>query len=192
MTELSLSAKKRLDVGKGASRRLRKEETIPGILYGKSFEPVSLQFEHRHLLRLIKDKSCFSNLISLDVDGEAYKVLIKNLQRHVYKNKVMHLELQALSSEDVVLAEIPLEFINADKAVGVKKGGALSLSMKVIRVRCLSVNIPSQIIVDLAELDIEQILHLSDLTLPAGVESYDLMLGKDHNLSIAAIHAVKE
>jgi large subunit ribosomal protein L25 len=64
--------------------------------------------------------------------------------------------------------------------------------MKVIRVRCLSVNIPSQIIVDLAELDIEQILHLSDLTLPAGVESYDLMLGKDHNLSIAAIHAVKE
>ena len=139
MTQLTLSAKKRLDVGKGASRRLRKEETIPGILYGKSFQPISLQFEHRHLLRLIKDKSCFSNLIDLDVEGEAYKVLIKDMQRHVYKNKVMHVELQALSAEDVVLAEIPLEFLNSEKAVGVKKGGALSLTMKTVRVRCKAV-----------------------------------------------------
>ena len=192
MTQLTLSAKKRLDVGKGASRRLRKEETIPGILYGKSFQPISLQFEHRHLLRLIKDKSCFSNLIDLDVEGEAYKVLIKDMQRHVYKNKVMHVELQALSAEDVVLAEIPLEFLNSEKAVGVKKGGALSLTMKTVRVRCKSLNIPAKITVDLAQLDVEQILHLSDIQFPEGVSSYDLMLGKDHDLPIASIHAVKE
>jgi large subunit ribosomal protein L25 len=193
MTEqLALSAQKRSDIGKGASRRLRKEEIIPGILYGKGLEPISLQFEHRHLLRLVKDKSCFSNLIKLDVSGETYNVLIKDMQRHVYKNKVMHLELQALATDDVVLAEIPLEFINADKAVGVKKGGALSITVKTVRVRCLSINIPAKIIVDLGPLDIEHILHLSDLEFPVGAESYDLMLGKDHNLSVAAIHAVKD
>jgi large subunit ribosomal protein L25 len=192
MTEqLALSAKKRLDVGKGASRRLRKEEVIPGVLYGKHITPISLQFEHRHLLRLIKDKSCFSNLINLDVEGESYNVLIKDMQRHVYKNKVMHLDLQALSSEDVVLAEIPLEFINTDKAVGVKKGGALSITMKTIRVRCLSINIPANIVVDVAALDLEQVLHLSDIILPAGAESYDLILGKDHNHPVVAIHSVK-
>lgn len=192
MSELiTLTASKRDVIGKGASRRLRKEETIPGIIYGKSVAPVSLQFEHRDLLRLIKNKAALSSLIHLDVDGQAYKVLVKDIQRHVYKNKVMHIEFQALSSDDIVLAEVPLNFVNADKAVGFKKGGQISINMKSVRVRCSALHIPAEIIVDIANLDLEQVLHLSQIEFPAGSESYDLLHGKEHDLAVIAIHADK-
>ena len=191
-TAFTLNATVRADIGKGASRRLRREETVPAILYGKHITPVSLNFQHRDLLRLLNNKHLLNQVLNLDVEGTQHSVVIKAIQKHVYKNKVLHLDLQAVSAEDRIHATIPLEFINADKSIGIKKGGALSISLKQVNVRCNAVAIPEKIVVDLTHLDVDQILHLSSLNWPAGVESYDLLLGKQHDLSVAAIHSIKD
>lgn len=191
-TAFTLNATLRADIGKGASRRLRREETVPAILYGKHITPVSLNFQHRDLLRLLNNKHLLNQVLNLDVEGTKHSVVIKAIQKHVYKNKVLHLDLQAVSAEDRIQATIPLEFINADKSIGIKKGGALSIALKQVNVRCNAVAIPEKIVVDLSDLDVDQIIHLSSLNWPVGVESYDLLLGKQHDLSVAAIHSIKD
>jgi large subunit ribosomal protein L25 len=188
----TLNATLRADIGKGASRRLRREETIPAILYGKHITPISLNFQHRDLLRLLNNKHLLNQVLNLDVEGTQHSVIIKNIQKHVYKNKVLHVDMQAVSAEDRIQATIPLEFINADKSVGVKKGGSLSITLKQVNVRCNAVSIPEKILVDLTDLDVDQIIHLSSLNWPVGVESSDLLLGKQHDLSVAAIHSIKD
>lgn len=191
MSTIQLEAKPRY-VGKGASRRLRKEEKVPAIIYGNHLTPVAVELMHRHVINLSRDKELSSKVISLQVGENNYQAIVKNLERHVYKNKVMHIEFQAINANEMISVDVSLQFLNADRCVGVKKGGALSLYLRSIKVRCLPSKLPSSIEVDLSSLDVDQILHISSLTLPEGVESYDLMLGKDHDLAVASVQAVKE
>jgi len=191
MDTMILDAKVRQDVGKGASRRLRRDAKVPAIVYGAHLTPVSIEVEHRHVVNFIRNKELSSQLISINVGTESYQAVVKNLERHVYKNKVTHIEFQAVASTDMINLDVALHFINADRCVGVKQGGSLSIQLKTAKIRCLSSNMPSFIEVDLAELNIDQILHLSDIQWPAGVESCDLLLGKDYNHAVASVQAVK-
>lgn len=191
MEKLRIEAQPRADVGKGASRRLRREDKVPAIVYGNHITPQALELEGRHIASLIKNKSLSSQVLELVIGTEVHQVIVKNLVRHVFKNKAMHLEFQALSAQEKVSLEIPLTFINQDKCDGVKKGGELSINMKSVRVRCLPGAIPDTIAVDLQPLLVETVLHLSQLNWPVGVESQDLALGLEHDHPVLAIHAAK-
>ncbi len=182
-----LNLSRRADIGKGASRRLRRAERVPAIIYGHHIEPVAVEIEHRFVVNFIRRKDLSSHIFDLNVDGAAYKAIIKNLERHVYKNKVTHIEFQAVSAKEALTVDVPLVFLNADRCVGIKKGAVLSLNLKSVKVRCLPQVLPSSITIDLADLDVGQSIHLSHIQWPAGVESYELMLGKDHDLSVVAL-----
>ena len=185
---VSLEADKRQVQGKGASRRLRKEDLVPGIIYGNDFTPINIQLQHKELLRASQSKDFFAHLVNLTIEGSTYKVMVKDLQRHAYKNKLVHIDFQNISENEVVTFELPLTYLNADAAAGVKLGGQLTISKKSILVRCKAKDIPESLEVDLVDLAINQILHISDIKLPDNVESYDLMLGSDHDLALASIH----
>lgn len=191
MENVKIEAQIRADVGKGASRRLRRADKVPAILYGNHITPQALEFEHRHIIPLMKNRALSSQVFDLVIGKETHQVLVKNLERHVYKNKAMHLEFQALSAKEKVSLEIPFTFINEDTCDGVKKGGELSINMKSARVRCLPGAIPETIEIDLQNFGLETVLHLSEVTWPKGVESQDLMLGSEHDLAILAVHAPK-
>lgn len=187
-TTLSLEAAERQVRGRGASRRLRKADLVPAILYGHDLAPISLQIVHKDLLRASEKKEFYAHLVDLKVGRKTHKVMVKDLQRHAYKNKLLHVDFQAIGKNEVVTFELPLTFINADVAPGVKLGGQLTISKKTLTVRCKAKDIPDNVEVDLGELVINQILHVSDIKLPKGVESYDLILGADHDLAIASIY----
>jgi len=191
MDTIILEAKPRQDVGKGASRRLRREDKVPAIVYGPHLTPIAIEVLHRHVVSFIRNKELSSQLMTLNIGSETHQAIVKNLERHVYKNKVTHIEFQAFSATDMISVDVSLNFINADRCVGVKKGGLLSIQMKIVKIRCLPSQMPSCIDVDLSALDTDQTIHLSDLILPAGVDSYDLLLGKNHNHAIAAVHMEK-
>ena len=191
MDTIILEAKPRQDVGKGASRRLRREEKVPAIVYGAHLKPIAIEVFHRHVVSFIRNKELSSQLMSIKIGTETHQAVVKNLERHVYKNKVTHIEFQAISETETITIEVSLNFINADRCVGVKKGGLLSIQLKTAKVRCLPSQMPSCIDVDLSGLDIDHILHLSDIQWPAGVDSYDLLLGKDYNHAIASVQSEK-
>lgn len=191
MEKIKIEAHPRADVGKGASRRLRREDKVPAIVYGNHITPQAVEFEARQIASLMKNKALSSQIIELIIGKDKHQVIVKNLVRHSFKNKAMHLEFQALSASEKVSLEIPLTFLNQDKCDGVKKGGELSINMKSVRVRCLPGAIPETIEIDLQPLTVETVLHLSQLNWPEGVESQDLMLGADHDLPVLAIHASK-
>jgi len=192
MSHIVLSAQERVHIGKGASRRLRHAQKVPAIVYGAHMTPIAVELEHRHVVNLHRNKEIYSQIITLDVAGTTHQAIIKQLDRHVYKNKVLHIEFQALSGTDKITVDVSLNFLNADRCVGAKKGGELSVYLKSMKIRCLPSQLPAHIDVDLANLDLEQIIHLSDLALPAGVESSDLAYGKDHDLAVVAVHALKD
>lgn len=187
---ITLDVHERQVQGKGASRRLRKEELVPGVVYGNDFTPINIQIKHKDLLRASGKKDFFAHLVNVNLSGKSYKVMVKDLQRHAYKNKLLHVDFQNISENEVVSFELPLTFLNADTAAGVKLGGQLTISKKTILVRCKAKDIPDSVEVDLASLEVNQILHISDVKLPKGVQSYDLMLGSDHDLALASIHKV--
>ena len=187
-TMISLDVQKRELKGKGASRRLRKEDIVPGIIYGNGFTPVQIQVAHKELLRASQMKSFYAHVVELKVEGKAHKVMVKDIQRHAYKNKLVHVDFQNISDDEVLTFELPITYLNAASAAGVKLGGQLTISKKAITVRCQAKNIPETLEVDLSALAVNQILHISDIKLPEGVESYDLMLGESHDLALASIH----
>lgn len=187
-TMITLSADLRQVKGRGASRRLRKQQTVPGIVYGKTIEPINIQLEHKELLRASAFKDFYAHLINLKIDNQDYKVMVKDIQRHAYKNKLVHVDFQNIGADEMITFELPITFSNADTAQGVKQGGQLTISKKALTVRCQAKNIPESLEVDLANVEVNQILHISDIKLPEGVQSYDLMLGQDHDLAIASIH----
>lgn len=185
----TLEAKSRADVGKGASRRLRRlEDKIPAIVYGASKDPVSITLEHNELWHQLENEAFFSHIISLKVDGKAEDVLLKDLQRHPSKSIIMHADFLRVDKNKAITVNVPLHFINEEACIGVKmQGGRVSHTATDIEVRCLPKDLPEYIEVDMIEVETGQVLHISDVTLPEGVESVALSHGSDHDLPIANV-----
>lgn len=193
MSTIVLEAESRSDTGKGASRRLRRlEEKVPGILYGGNKEPKPIHLLQRKVLKALETESIYSSVFDLKVDGKVEHVILKDLQRHPYKPIIMHMDLQRVSAKDVLVKLIPLHFINEETAKGVKEGGVISHTMTQVEVRCKAKDLPEFIEVDMAEVELDQVLHLSDLALPKNVElTVDLTDGS-HNLPVVSIHVPKK
>ncbi len=192
MNEFELVAEKREDVGKGASRRLRRDGKLPGIVYGTDKEPVMITLPHNDVMHNLEHEAFYSQILTLNVGKEKEKVVLKDLQRHPYKRLLLHIDLLRVSENEALTMRIPLHFINEEKAVGVKQGGGVvSHTMTEVDIVCLPKDLPEYIEVDMLEVELDQTVHLSDLVLPEGVQLYATLHGGDDSLSVAAIHAPK-
>ncbi len=190
MTDLfTLDAEVRTDLGKGASRRLRHDNKIPAILYGEGQEPVSLTLAHNKVLRAQQEEAFYSHVLTLNVDGKPVECLIKDMQRHPFKQVIMHMDFMRISAKSEISVNVPVHFIN-EEAVA-KKGGAVAHHIAEVAVTCLPGNLPEFIEVDVADLEVGQTLHLSDIKFPEGVTSDELAKGESHDLAVVTANAPK-
>ena len=190
MTDIfTLEAEVRTDLGKGASRRLRHANKVPAILYGEGKEPVSLTLAHNKVWRAQQEEAFYSHVLTLNVDGKPVECLIKDMQRHPYKNLVMHLDFLRVDATHAVHTNVPVHFIN-EEAVA-KKGATVAHHVSEIAISCLPGKLPEFIEVDVANLEVGQTLHLSDVKLPEGVTSDDLAKGAEHDLAVVTANAPK-
>ena len=191
MVDFSLNANTRDDLGKGASRRLRRNDAlVPAIVYGGNKEPQSISIAARELNKALESEAFYSHVIKLSIDGKKEDVLLKALQRHPAKPLVFHADFLRVVAGHEVTVHVPLHFLNEDNCVGVKKsGGVISHTMTDVEVNCLPKDLPEFIEVDMADVDMGDIVHLSSLKLPKGVSIPALALGDDHDLPVANVHA---
>ena len=186
-TSFELVAEFREDQGKGASRRLRHLGKVPAILYGGRRDARTLMLDHTKLARLMDDERFYSTILSLRVGDQTQAAVLKDVQRHPYKNQIMHIDFQRVLEDEKIKMIVPLHFKGGAEAKGVKEqGGVLSHVRNDIEVTCLPKDLPEFIEVDVSGLEINQVLQLSDLKLPAGVEIVELLAGRDK--PVASIH----
>ena len=178
----------RTDVGKGASRRLRRAGMVPGILYGAHKDPVMIKLVHHKLQQQLEQESIFSTILTLDLDGKKQQVLLKDLQRHPFKPFIEHIDFQRVSAREKIRTNVPIHFINEDKAVGIKMGGAISHHMANVEVMCLPKDLPEFLEVDVLNMDIGDSVTMSGLTLPEGVEIPALAQGPEYDLPVITVH----
>lgn len=189
MSTITLQAEARADTGRGASRRLRRlENKIPAVVYGGSKEPQSIHLFHNKVLKALEVESIYSSVFDLSIDGKVERVILKDLQRHPYKPVILHMDLQRVSAKDVLVKMVPLHFINEEKAPGVKDGGMVNHTMVHVEVRCQAQHLPEFIEVDLAAMQLDDVLHLSNLKLPKGVELAIDPTEGGHDHPVVSIH----
>lgn len=182
-----IPAQSRSVKGKGASRRLRRtEDSVPGIVYGADKEAQPITVDHNYLIKALEHEAFYSHILTLKLDGKSEKVVLKDLQRHPFKPRVLHLDLLRVSAKDPLVMRVPLHFMGEDAAPGVTAGGTVSHLLNDVEVKCLPANLPEYIEVDLSKLELDETLHLSHLKLPKGVELVALL--HDDDRSVASIH----
>ncbi len=188
----TLDAAVRSDLGKGASRRLRREDKLPGIIYGGEEAPVSITLAHNKVFQASEFEAFYSHVLTLNVDGQSVEVLVKDMQRHPFKPKIMHVDFQRVVAGHKVHTNVPLHFINEDSSAAIKAGGVAEHHATEVEVTCLPAALPEFIEVDMANVELGQTLHLSDLALPEGVSSVELAKDDEsHDLAVVTVKAPK-
>jgi len=169
---IEIDAELRTDVGKGASRRLRRlADKVPGIIYGSGKEPVALTLEHRQLAKAMEEEAFFSQVIVIKAGKKKQDAVVRDVQRHPASEKVMHIDFLRVSADTAIQVHVPLHFLNEETCIGVKMGGgSVSRNLVEVEISCLPGNLPEYIELDIKDLDVGSALHLSDLELPEGVE----------------------
>jgi large subunit ribosomal protein L25 len=176
----TFNAELRTATGTGASRRLRREDKIPAILYGADKEAASLTFEH---------KGFYTHILTLDIAGEKVEAILKDIQRHPFKPKITHLDFQRVDATHKLNTKVPVHFIGEEAVT--KAGNTVVHQLTEIEITCLPKSLPEFVEVDVAGLVAGDSIHISDVKLPAGVSSVDLAKGADHDQSIVTIKANK-
>ena len=193
MNQLELNAELREDMGKGASRRLRRTGKLPGVVYGADKDATSITLDHDEVVHKLEHEAFYSSILTLNVGKTKDKVVLKDLQRHPFKPFILHIDLQRISETEKLTMRIPLHFINEDKCVGVKQsGGVISHVTTELEISCLPKDLPEYIEIDMAEVNLNETIHLGDIKLPEGVESYTLLHGGDATAPIVSVHIPKE
>lgn len=187
-----IMATRRTDTGKGASRRLRGAGQVPAILYGNDIAPLNIQLDHEDILLSAKTEWFFSSVLDLDIEGELQRVLVRDWQVHPYKQQMLHLDFFRIDEKAEIRVNVPLHFVNQDDSPAAKASGVvISHNLTDVEVACLSKDLPEYIDVDLAALDEGQIIHMSELKLPEGVELVVLRQGEEYDQAVVSAHAVK-
>ncbi|CAB1370787.1 50S ribosomal protein L25/general stress protein Ctc [Denitratisoma oestradiolicum] len=169
--QFEINAKKRDLQGSSASRRLRRDGRVPGIVYGAPGAPQSIDIDHNELFQALRKEAFHSSVVTLNIEGEKQMALLRDVQAHAYKAIVLHVDFQRVDATHKVHQKVPLHFINADIAPGVKtQGGMISHVMTEVDVKCLPGDLPAFIEVDLKDMSSGHSIHVSQLPLPKGVE----------------------
>ena len=188
----TLDAEIRTDLGKGASRRLRHAGKVPAVLYGAGQKAVSLTLSHNKVFQAQEFEAFYSHVLTLNVAGESVEVLVKDMQRHAFRPIVTHIDFLRVDAKKAVHTHVPLHFINEKTANAVKVlGGHAEHHISDVEISCLPADLPEFIEVDLANVELGQTLHLTDLVLPKGVTLLELNKGESHDLAVVTIKASK-
>lgn len=185
-------AEKRSDLGKNASRRLRRLGKVPAVVYGNNQKPLSISLEQNYLTKVLQHESFYTDILNLTINNMHEKVVLKDLQRHPYKDKVVHLDFMRVSATEKIKMHIPLHFIGGDQSPGVKSRGVVSHLINNIEVSCLPQDLPKFIEIDLSNLKLDTVMHVSQLTLPPRVESVALSHNQDPIVLTIHIPAIKQ
>jgi large subunit ribosomal protein L25 len=192
MADLILTAQLRDDKGKGASRRLRRQGWVPGILYGGNKEPRSIALKYNELANALKNESFYSNIFTISVDDVSQECILKDMQRHPAREEAMHVDLMRIVAGQALKTTIQLHFIGEEDAPGVKtEGGAFSRNLVDVEITCLPKDIPEYIEVDVSGMHKDETIHLSDLVMPEGVQLVELMHGEDHDQPVISIRTAR-
>ena len=194
MSDFILKASVRNDLGKGASRRLRRaNQQVPAVVYGGEKGAQSISVEKTAFYKAIEDETFFSSVIKLMIDGKEEQVVVRDLQRHPFKPLLTHADFLRVDATHEITMNVPLHVTGEEKCVGIKdQGGELHVLSNEVAISCLPKDLPDFIEVDIAAVELGTTLHLSDLTMPAGVTSVDLSHGEEHDNAVLSISKVKE
>lgn len=185
MSEHTLKATGRNVEGKGASRRLRRAASIPAIVYGGKSAPQPIQLEHEKTWLASQNEWFYSSILNLDIDGKVEAVLLRDIQRHPFKQLIMHLDFQRVDLNAALKASVPLHFIGQETSPAGKAADVvITHELNEVTVSCLPKDLPEFIEIDLSSLKVGDIVHLSDIKLPKGVELPELKLGKEHDVAV--------
>ncbi len=184
--QIEIKASKREGKGTGASRRLRRAGNVPGVVYGGDKDAVSVEFNHKDLFLQFRHEAFHASILTLDLDGKKESVLLRDYQLHPVRNTIQHIDFQRVSATEKIHVKVPLHFVNAEIAPGVKlSGGIVAHILTEADVSCLPKDLPEFIEVDLAKLEAGHSIHLSEIKLPKGVEF--VQLAHDNDAAVASI-----
>lgn len=185
---IQLNAEPRTDLGKGASRRLRRTDMVPAIVYGGGGEPASISLEHNKFSHELENEAIYTQIIDLHIGKDTEEVILRDLQRHPYKKRIMHADFFRIDKKKAIHVIVPIHVLNADNCVGVKTdGGMMTQLVTEIEVICLPKNLPEYLEIDAEELHLGEILHLTDIKMPEGVEIVALTHGEDHDTGVLSV-----
>ncbi len=187
--KISLTAELRTDVGKGASRRLRRRgEKVPAIIYGSEKDPQTLTLAVNELSKAMQQEAFYSQILDVVVEGAAQQAIVRDLQRNPASGKVQHIDFQRISADKEIHVNVPLHFINEEACVGVKiDGGNIAHNLTEVEISALPANLPEFIEVDMEEVHAGSSVHLSDLQLPEGVTIVALTYGEDRDIPVVSV-----
>lgn len=191
--QLQLSAELRTDVGKGASRRLRRiADRVPAIVYGAEEAPVPLTLNTNELNKAMQVETFYSQVLDLSIDGKTQPVVVRDVQRHPAAPRILHVDFYRVNMNKSLQVNIPLHFINEEECVGVKLGGGIvNHILNEVQIEALPRDIPEFIEVDMLAVELGGQIHLSDLTMPAGVTlvAFGHDDDEDRDLNVASVNA---
>ena len=189
--EFNLIAEMRDDQGKGASRRLRRQGKVPAVIYGAGRDPRNLMFDHNKVLHQLEDPSFYSSILNIKVGEKSRAAIVKDIQRHPSKKQIIHIDLQRIVEDEQIKMQIPIHYLGEEDAVGVKiGGGTVTKLMTELEISCLPKDLPEFLEIDISELELDQMLNVSDIPLPDGVEISDII--KEQDQAIVSIQEIKE
>ena len=191
--KFDLVAEIREDQGKGASRRLRHEGKVPAIIYGAGRPSRALTFDHNKVIRQLENESFYSSILNIQVNEKSQAAIVKDIQRHPSKQQIVHMDFQRIVEDEKIRMNVPIHYLNAEDAVGVKQeGGSVSQLITDIEVTCLPKDLPEYFEVDIENLGLNEMLYIADIKLPDGVEIPILAQGPENNRPIVSIQFIKE
>ncbi|MBE7461629.1 MAG: 50S ribosomal protein L25/general stress protein Ctc [Zoogloeaceae bacterium] len=183
--KIEINANKRELQGTGASRRLRRAGKVPGILYGGETAAQPIEVDHNALFHSLRQEAFHASILTMSLDGQKQQVLLRDYQMHAYKPQVLHIDFQRVAADRKIHMKVPLHFVNADIAPGVKlQGGVVSHVLNELNISCLPADLPEFIEVDMKDVSVGHSIHVKDIGLPKGVEA---MLHRNENPVVATI-----
>ncbi|MTW21367.1 50S ribosomal protein L25/general stress protein Ctc [Allochromatium palmeri] len=183
-----VNAQPRTGAGKGASRRLRRTGLVPAIVYGAHQDPEMVTVSHNELLKHLEHEAFYSHVLDLKIGEAMTRVVLKDLQRHPAKPFVLHVDFMRVSQDEKIKMMVPLHFLNEDSCKGVKLGGVVAHTLTELEIVCLPKDLPEFIAIDMAELEIGSVVHLSEVALPEGVA---LAHTPEQDEPVVAIHGAR-
>ncbi|NIM29290.1 MAG: 50S ribosomal protein L25/general stress protein Ctc [Gammaproteobacteria bacterium] len=187
MNQYELRGELREGGGKGAARRLRREGMIPAVLYGAGKDAVAIKLDANSVHKQVENEAFFSHILEVKVDGENTQAVLKALQRDPTTDQIVHMDLLRVSSSKEITMHVPLHFINEETCPGKKAGGVVNHLLVDLEISCLPKDLPEFIAVDMAAMEIGDSLHLSQLTMPAGVTLLAIAQDPEHDQPVVSI-----
>jgi large subunit ribosomal protein L25 len=185
--KFEISAETRDDLGRSRSRRIRNEGRVPAIVYGGGQDPSPISLERNSLHVQMELEAFYTSILNLSIGNKKQPVVVKEVQRHPSKSTVIHLDFQRIVEDEEITITVPIHFTGEEDAVGVRQqGGVIEHTATDVEISCLPANLPEFLELDVSALELNELLHLSDIRFPEGVTSTQLAHG--HDSPVVAIH----